>query len=163
MSPPFFQVTSLFLHLVPALVSWSLRWHPEQGVGAGAASAQRFSTTAASGAVSQGLLINEECHPSTVPPAAAAAAASFPGGGSLGGDGGLVGLVVVPMLLYLLWAALYYLQVSDGGLVGLVVVPMLLYLLWAALYYLQASETQTRQDESLYLSDPCHLQVSVSQ
>ena len=133
MSPPFFQVTSLFLHLVPALVSWSLRWHPEQGVGAGAASAQRFSTTAASGAVSQGLLINEECQPST-----AAAAASFPDGGTLLG--------------------------SEGNLVGLVVVPMLLYLLWAGLYYLQVSKTQTIQDESLYLSDPaCHLQVSVSQ
>ena len=109
------QVTSLFLHLVPALVSWSLRWHPEQGAGAGAATAQRFAATAASGAVSQGLLINEparQCFPSAVPPAAAAA--GFPGGGTLlGSEGGLVGLVVVPMLLYLLWAALYYLQVSE--------------------------------------------------
>ena len=78
-SPP--QVTSLFLHIVPALVSWSLRWHPEPP--------GQF----------------QDCIPPPPPTLLQTGASS----GHLGAD--LWGHVLLPMTLYVLWSCLYYLQI----------------------------------------------------
>ncbi len=106
------QVTSLFLHLVPALVSWSLRWHPEDGHFRPNPPAQAtHGTTQPPSSSSWGA-----CSANSNDAAAAASA------GSASQQQGqqqqqpsvsseVFSLVAVPMLMYLGWACLYYLQI----------------------------------------------------
>lgn len=97
------KVTSLFLHLVPAFVSWSLHWYPEDtspppGAAVWALSNMRSAFGSLIGLGPHG----RQC------PAGVSGSGECP---RLPHVAQLSSHVLVPMSLYLLWAVLYYLQI----------------------------------------------------
>ena len=129
------QVTSLYLHLVPAMVSWSLRWYTSAGsdqgrrqggpsglqpgllsrLGICSFPAFPGEGSSSGGSSSSGApghdLAMELTNESSLSFLASATCAAGRQGRQPTPSATLSTLVLIPMSLYLVWAVLYYLQI----------------------------------------------------